>query len=121
MSTTGTGTAVSVGKLTAWTLNMPTDRVETTAFQDTNKTYVQGLKDISGTFEGFWQDNDETLFSAADSADGIKMYLYPSSNAITRYFYGPCWLDVSISTGVAAAVAVSGSFAANGAFGRKMS
>ena len=119
LSTTGTGVAVSVGKLTAWTLNQATDRIEVTAFGSANKEYVQGLKDVTGTFEGFWQDNDETIFAAADSADGVKMYLYPSSDALGRYFYGPAWIDNSINTAVGAAVAISGTFAANGAWGRK--
>lgn len=119
MSTSLSGTAVSVGKLTEWTLNMATDRVEVTSFGDTNKTYVQGLKDVSGTFSGFWQDNDDTIFDASDSADGVKLYLYPASTAILRYFYGPAFVDASINTGVAAAVAVSGTFAAAGAWGRQ--
>jgi hypothetical protein len=117
ISTTGTGTASSVLSLTEWSLNMPTDRVETTAFADTNKTYVQGLRDISGAFSGFYNDAETKLFAAATSADGIKMYLYPDlTNAPTKFAAGPAWLDVSITTGVAAAVAVSGSFAATGAW-----
>jgi hypothetical protein len=119
LSTTGTGNAVSVGKLTAWTLNQGQDKIDVTSFGDANKTYVVGLKDVSGTFEGFWQDSDETIFTAADSSDGVKMYLYPSSNALSKYFYGPAWIDTSISAGVAAAVAISGTFSANGAWGRR--
>jgi hypothetical protein len=119
VSTTGTGAAASVGKLSAWTLDMPTDKVETTAFDDTNKTYVQGLKDVSGTLTGFWDDSVDTLFTAGDSADGCKIYLYPASTAITKYWYGPAWLDVSVASGVAAAVTVSANFSANGAWGRK--
>lgn len=117
LSTTGTGTASSVLSLTEWSLNMPTDRVETTAFADTNKTYVQGLRDISGAFSGFWNDAETKIFAAATSADGVKLYLYPDLlNAPSKYAAGPAWLDVSITTGVAAAVAISGSFAANGAW-----
>lgn len=116
-STTGSGNAIPVASLNAWELNLTTDRVETTAFGDTNKQYVQGLKDVQGTFGGFWDDTDSTLFTAAASTDGTKLYLYPSTTAATKYAYGPAWLDVSVSTGVAAAVTVSGSFAANGAWG----
>jgi hypothetical protein len=119
ISTTGTGAAASVGKLSAWTLDMPTDKVETTAFDDTNKTYVQGLKDVAGTLTGFWDDTVDTLFTAGDSADGCKIYLYPASTAITKYWYGPAWLDASIASGVSAAVTVAANFSANGAWGRK--
>lgn len=118
LSTSGSGNATSVLKLTTWSLDQSTDKIEVTAFGDTNKTYVQGLKDVKGSFSGFWDDTETKPFTAADSTDGCKMYLYPSGDAPTKYWYGPAWLDVSIETGVAAAVSISGNFAANGAWGR---
>jgi hypothetical protein len=117
-STTGTGAAVNVIKLNAWTLDMPTDKVETTAFGDTNKTWVQGLPDASGTLSGFYDDNQDTLYTGSRSTDGIKLYLYPSSAAPTKYFYGPAWVDFSIATGVSDAVTISASFSANGAWAK---
>lgn len=114
LSSTGTGTASSVLSLTTWSLDMSRDTVEVTSFGDTNKAYVVGLKDISGDFEGFWNDAESKLFSGADSSDGVKLYLYPSTNATSKYAYGPAWLDVSIETGVSDAVSISGSFVANG-------
>ena len=118
LSTSGSGNATSVLKLTKWSLDQSTDKIEVTAFGDANKTYVQGLKDVKGSFSGFWDDTETKPFTAADSSDGCKMYLYPSSDAPTKYWYGPAWLDVSIDTGVADAVSISGSFAANGSWGR---
>ena len=118
MSTTGTGTAVTVSSLTTWSVDQSTDTVETTAFGDTNKTYVQGLADVSGTFAGFFNDSDATLFSGSGSADGVKLYLYPSTNALTKYWYGPAWISYSVNTGVSEAVAISANFVANGAWGR---
>lgn len=119
LSTTGSGSAASVLKLTKWTLDQSTDKIEVTAFGDTNKTYVQGLKDVKGTFAGFFDDTETKPFTAADSTDGCKLYLYPSSDVATVYWYGPAWLDVSVDTGVADAVAISGNFAANGAWAKK--
>lgn len=119
LSTTAAGAASTVLSLTNWTLNQSTDKIETTAFQDANKTYVQGLKDVQGTFAGFFNDAETKPFVGADSVDGVKMYLYPSSDAPTIYWYGPAWLDTSIDTSVSAAVAISGNFAANGAWGKK--
>lgn len=119
LSTTAAGAAANVLNLTNWTLNQTTDKLETTSFGDANKTYVQGLKDVQGTFSGFWNDAETKPFVGADSVDGVKMYLYPSSDAPTIYWYGPAWLDVSLDTSVAAAVAISGNFAANGAWSRK--
>jgi hypothetical protein len=118
LSTTGSGNASQVIKLTEWSANMATDRVEVTAFGDTNKTYVQGLKDLQGAFSGFWDDTETKVFGAADSADGCKLYLYPSSDAPTKYWYGTAWLDASIDTGVSAAVAISGTFVAASSWSR---
>ena len=118
VSTTGTGNAVPVGTVATWELNLATDKVEVTALGDSNKQYVQGLKDLKGRFSGFWDNGYEVLFDAGDSADGCKMYIYPASNASGIYWSGPAWLDASINGGVSAAVAISGEFVANGAWQR---
>lgn len=117
LSTTGTGAATSVIKLNAWTINKATDKIEVTAFGDANKTYVQGLPDVQGTLGGFWDDTETKPFSAAGSSDGCKLYLYPSSDKLTSYHYGPAWLDMSMEVSVSGAVTISGSFAANGSWG----
>jgi len=120
LSTTGTGAAVNVGNLSAWSLSLKTDRVEDTAFGATNKTYKQGLADRSGNISGFFDDtNVANLITSSDSTDGIKMYIYPASTAATKYFYGPAWLDLSFDSSVTGMVTFSGSFQANGAWGAK--
>lgn len=117
MSTSGSGTAVTITGLNAWTLNKTTDRIEVTSFGDANKTYVQGLPDLQGTFSGFWDDSDSTLFTGASSSDGVRLYLYPSTDSLTKYHYGPAWVDATMSVEVNGAVTISGSFAANGSWG----
>lgn len=119
LSTTGAGAATTTTSLSGWTLDLSTDKVEVTAFGDANKTYVQGLKDIKGTLTGFLDDAGLSIFTAADSTDGVKLYLYPSSAAPTVYWYGPAWLDASIGVPVAGANTLSGNFVANGSWGRK--
>lgn len=118
-STTGSGTAVAFISLSAWTLDMATDKSDVTAFGDPNKTYVQGLRDIKGTLSGWWDSADDSLFDASESADGMKLYLYPASTASGNYFYGQAWLDASINTPASGPVTVSASFVANGAWSRK--
>lgn len=118
MSTTGSAAATTMIKMTTWSLNRATDRVEVTSFGDANKTYVQGLPDITGELAGYFDDTSDQLYDASGSADGVKLYLYPSEDVLTKYFYGPAWVDFNINTGVAEAVAISGSFAANGAWGQ---
>lgn len=107
--------------MSAWSISLARDRVEVTAFGDTNKQYVQGLPDVSGTFSGFWDDTEDTMFTAADSADGTKIYLYPdAANAATKYWYGPAFLDISdVTTEVSGAVTAAGTFIAKGNWGRK--
>lgn len=119
MSTSGSGTAVQVTALNQWTLNMPTDVVEVSAFGDTNKQYVQGLPDITGTLSGWWDDTSDELYDASRSTDGVKLYLYPSSSVTTKYWYGTAWADFSINTGSAQGVAISGSFRAKGSWGQQ--
>ena len=118
MSTTGTGTATAHVGLTAWTLDRSVDTVETTEFGAANKTYVQGVPDTKGTFSGFFDETESKLYVGTDSSDGVKLYLYPSSNALTKYWYGPAWVNYSVNTGIGQAVQISASFAANGAWGR---
>lgn len=117
LSTTGSGTATNVIKLNKWTINRTTDKIEVTAFGDANKTYVQGLPDLQGSFSGSWDDTEAKPFTGAASSDGVKMYLYPSSNITTKYWYGPAWLDVSMDVSVSGAVTLTGNFAANGSWG----
>lgn len=118
-STSGTGAATALISMSSWSLDKSTDKVEVTAFGDTNKVYVQGLPDIKGTIAGFFDSGDDSLFDGADSTDGVKLYLYPSSQCTTVYHYGPAWLDASMSVDVKGAVTVKGSFVANGAWSRK--
>lgn len=115
ISTTGGG-AVALIKLSSWSLDMATDKSEVTSFGDANKTYVQGLKDLKFSFSGFWDSQDDSLFIAADSIDGVKVLLYPSATDAGKYWSGPAWLDASISVPVNGPVAVSGSGVANGSW-----
>jgi hypothetical protein len=46
------------------------------------------------------------------------MYLYPSTDAATKYWYGPAWLDASVNVSVSGAVTIAGNFVANGSWGR---
>jgi hypothetical protein len=117
MSTTGSGAATNVLQLNSWTLNKTTDKIEVTSFGDANKTYVQGLPDIQGSFSGFWNDTETKPFTGAASSDGVKLYLYPSADKATSYHYGPAWLDASMEVSVSGAVTITANFAANGSWG----
>ena len=110
--------ASPVAFLRDWTLNMPTDRQEVTSTDDGNKTYVQGFPDMTGNANFFWDDTNDTIYTASRSADPVYFYLYPDAvNADTKYHYGPAWVDFSSSGGVSAPVMIAMTFAAGGTFG----
>ena len=101
--------------LSSWNLSFTRDKTDSTSFCDTNKTYLTGLKDVSGGFEGFFDTDDfRTLFEAADSATGTTVRITPSLDAGEYYFDGPAWLDLSITGSVSDAIKVSGTLSANG-------
>ena len=118
ISTSGSTAAVAAVALRSWQLNMPTDKVEVTAFGDVNKQYVVGLPDVSGTLAGWWDDQSDQLYDASRSTDGVKLYLYPSSDATSKYWYGPAWVDFTIDVSNDQGVSISAAFSANGAWGQ---
>lgn len=106
-----------IGSLSAWTINFTRDKVDVTSFGDTNKTYLAGLKDVSGSFEGFFDtDYFRTLMDESDSDTGTRVQITPSTTVSGFYFQGPAWLDITSSGAVNDAVKVSGTFVANGAW-----
>ena len=108
-----TGVATLVLNLSAWTIDRNTDTFEVTGFGDTNKTFVQGLPNLSGTLTGSWNDAETKPFAGAISSNGVKLYLYPDiSNSPTKYSYGLAWLSMSIETPLGGAVTINGSFVA---------
>jgi hypothetical protein len=117
LATSASGTASSILGGVSWSLDMSTDKLETTAFGDSNKTYVQGLRDLQLQFEARYDDTETKIFAAAQSTDGAKCYLYPSSTAATKYAYGVAWLDASISVDVNGVVTISGKGAAASSWG----
>lgn len=119
MSTSGSGTAAPLAGTYSFTLNKTVDRVEVTAFGDTNKTYVQGFPDVTGDFSVRFDDTDDTYFDASESTTAVKMYVYPSRDAQTIYHYGTAWVDASMEATIDGAVNITGSFAAATGWARK--
>lgn len=106
-----------VSQLSNWTFDFSTNKIDVTCFGDRNKNWLQGWPDAKGTFKGLWNDADSTLFQAMGSANGCYMYLYPSSDAITKYWYMPAWLDLNMAVDVNGVADINGTFSANGDVG----
>jgi hypothetical protein len=113
---TSGGTAEQIAYLTEWSLDMSSDKVDVTAFGDTNKTYVAGLSDASGAFSGFYDNSTAQIFTAAGDGVARKLYLYPDTSNTGQYWYGTGFLDGSVSVSNSDAVKITGSFSAASAF-----
>jgi hypothetical protein len=98
-----------------WTLNLNRDFVDATTFGDTNKTYLVGLKDISGTFSGLLDVSGDIAVNAAD-LDAIPIYLYGDDRTGHELLiaYGLGFMDASITNSNTDAIKTSGNFRASG-------
>lgn len=110
----GTTAASLLDGASEWTLDMATDTVEVTAFGDVNKTYVQGLPDISGQITGFLKDTEDKWFKAQRSTSPVRVYLYWSAQMTGKYAYGTAWISVSMSNSISSANEISANMVAGG-------
>lgn len=101
-----------VAFLNSWAVEFTTDKVDVTCFGDTNKTYVSGLPDASGTYGGFYDTDTAQLYTASQDGLARKFYLYPDTNDAGDYWYGTALFDFGASGSVSDGVSVSGSWAA---------
>ena len=108
----GTGTRVSAKS--QWDLNLGRDYVEVTAFGDTNKRYLAGLKDVSGTFNGFLDVSGDIMVNQTN-LDDVPIYLYADDRDGSEILVasGLGLIDTSISLSNADAARVSGNFRAS--------
>lgn len=109
----GSGTKVSTK--TEWTLNLNRDYVDATVFGDTNKTYLVGLKDISGTYAGLLDVSGDLLINAS-SSDTVNIYLYADDRTGNEVLvaFGPGLIDGAITASNTDAVRMTGNFRASG-------
>jgi hypothetical protein len=110
------GAKVKVVNKTEWTLNLNRDYVDATTFGNTNKVYLVGLKDISGTYAGLLDVSGDALVNATDSG-AEWIYLYADDGVVSGspvlVAYGPGLLDTSITASISDAIKVTGNFRAS--------
>ena len=109
------GTGTKVATKTEWTLNLNRDYVDATVFGDTNKTYLVGLKDVSGTYAGILDTSGDLLLNASDE-DTVQVYLYADDRATFEVLVasGPGLFDASVTASNTDAVRITGNFRAAG-------
>jgi len=105
---------VVIASINKWKLSLKTDKINVTCFTDPNKVYVPGLKDISGTINGFWNSDELTLFEATEAETPGKLELVPNNTEPTFKWAGLAYIDAEIDTSVEGAPAINGSFMAAG-------
>ncbi len=105
------GTAEPVTFLNQWSIDFSVDNIDVTAFGDSNKVYVAGLPDSSGSFSGFFDSETAQLFTAASDGVARAFYLYPDT-ADATYWYGTGLFDFNVASTVDGAVTISGDFQA---------
>lgn len=111
-----TADAEEVAFLKGWEISFETDDVDVTAFGDVNKVSLAGLPDSSGTFDGFYDDATDQLYTAASDGEARRFYLYPTTPAQSGpYWFATATFDFSVATAVDDAVKISGGFAATSA------
>lgn len=111
------GGGTKVAAKSEWTLNLNRDYVDATVFGDTNKTYLVGLKDIQGSFNGLLDTSGDLLVNATNSDDQL-IYLYADDRASNEVLvaYGPGLFDATITASNTDAIRVSGNFRASGSW-----
>jgi hypothetical protein len=114
-SSTQLGTYSSLGCFNQISVNRTRDRFESTCGGDTNKTYVLGKKDFSGTATAVFDTDSDAIWTAADSATPLFYKVYPDlTNYSSVLFNGQMYIDASMDIPLAGIVTVGVNFAAAG-------
>jgi hypothetical protein len=93
-------------------MSAETEKVDTTVFGDSNKTYVSGLPDASGDFAGFYDTASAQTYTAASDGVARKFYLYPSTDSVGTFWSGTAFFDFRVEGSTTDAVKLSGSWQA---------
>jgi len=107
-----TASAEPLPFVASWSITAESEKIDVTAMGDTTKTYVAGLPDATGEFSGFYDDATNQTYTAAIDGLPRKFYLYPSTLATGKYFFGTILADFNVNAEVSGAVEMSASWAA---------
>ena len=108
-------TPVSLISLNSWKLDIKTSKEDVSCFGDTNKVYVPGLRDMTGSFSGFWNSTNVVIFDAAEATTPGLLKLVPNTSEPTFFWSGLAYIDASIDCSLDAPK-VTGNFMAAAAW-----
>jgi hypothetical protein len=96
-------TPVEVISLNAWKLSMKTNYEDVTCFNDSNKVYVPGMPDLSGSLGGFFNSASLVIIAAAmDTHIPGMLALMPDRNDVGIQFQGLAYLDADVDASLGA-------------------
>jgi hypothetical protein len=93
---TGGTTLTDIISINGWKLSEKIEYEDVTTYGKTNRVYVPGMMDISGSLSGFWDSADRTLWKAAVATTPGKLQLIPNNNEPTFLWSGLAYLDAEI-------------------------
>jgi len=115
MDPTGGSSTVIVASISKFDLDLSTEKVPVTAFQDTNRIYVQGLPDVKGSYSGWYDPADGlVIFDVTTGTVAPFLELVPTTDQPLVMFSGKAYVDSKISVDSGGGIAISGSFVAAG-------
>lgn len=99
-----------------WTVSFGRELVDVSTFCDANRVQIPGLKNVEGSFDGFFVKEDiPTLWALSDASTSSFIRITPTSLEPGVYFEGPAWVSISAVGGsTTGAVTLSISFSADG-------
>lgn len=117
MDAAGGTTLVTLADMNHWSLDMATDRVDVTAFTDTNKRRVSGLPDYSGAISGWWNavaTSSPRYFAAVLAGTPVTLRLIPNILDPTTYFQGLGNVDGGVDVSSTGGISIKGKWDAAG-------
>jgi hypothetical protein len=109
-------TPLTVISIDSWKLSLKTDYIDVTCFQDPNKIYVQGFRDISGSLTGYWNSTSNVIIQATGATVAGYIELTMNTNEPTFKFGGLAYMDADIDVQAKGAPKLSATFKAAGPF-----
>jgi len=107
-------TPLTVISIDGWKLSLKTDYEDVTCFQDTNKVYIQGMRDISGSLSGFWNSASLVIVTATSATVPGYLELTPNTNEGGLKFGGLAYMDADLDCTVKGAPKLAATFKAAG-------
>lgn len=113
---------ITLASINAWKLSLKTDYEDVSCFGDTNKVYVPGLRDVSGSFGGFLNVSDLTIIAATSANSPGSLELTHNTGDLigsplaAPTFSGLAYLDADIDCSVNGAPKLTSNFVAAGSW-----